>query len=253
MRYFWWAAKAPNVTMDSTWRLEAKHTKTQDTSSGFWGGGSSCTRKHRPHGNQDSGKTSQGTVHTSVSGSVSALSEESSCQICQRSLCQSCHSELCGAICASLAAAELLCRGGCWESWGELCEFASRWWALYGGGDWLNIEGTPFPVFTTPWDLELGVGPCPAGRWTPCLLLRFEVNWRRGCPASEGVPVHTRVTGGCGLYSVVPGVVGGCCTDVWCLTSPWSPSRPSCELRELPSDMFPCDPWKRKGVNGTFF
>lgn len=36
--------------------------------------------------------------HTRVSGSVSALSEDSSCQICQRSLCQSCHSGLCGAI-----------------------------------------------------------------------------------------------------------------------------------------------------------
>lgn len=34
--------------------------------------------------------------HTSVSGSVSALSEDSSCQMCQRSLCQSCQSALLG-------------------------------------------------------------------------------------------------------------------------------------------------------------
>lgn len=34
--------------------------------------------------------------HTSVSGSVSALSEDSSCQMCHLSLCQSCHSGLVG-------------------------------------------------------------------------------------------------------------------------------------------------------------
>lgn len=78
--------------------------------------------------------------HTSVSGSASALSEDSSCQICHRSLCQSCHSGLCGTILFSVVEAELLCaalslpccRGGCCAvaSWGELCELASRWWAL---------------------------------------------------------------------------------------------------------------------------
>lgn len=37
-----------------------------------------------------------GRLYTSVSGSVSALSDDSSCQICQRSRCQSCHSGLRG-------------------------------------------------------------------------------------------------------------------------------------------------------------
>lgn len=48
--------------------------------------------------------------HTSVSGSASVLSEESSCQICQRSLCQSCHSGLCGINWASVVELlDLLC------------------------------------------------------------------------------------------------------------------------------------------------
>ena len=181
--------------------------------------------------------------HTSVSGRVSALSEDSSCQICHRSLCQSCHSGLCGTIWASVGDAELLCaamdlpccRGGRWAaaSRGELWEPASWCWSL------------------SSWSLEVGLILCPLARWRPGVLLRCEVaeglmfSCRRGRPVSLWGLVHTLVTGGWGLHSVMPGAARVRGTEAWCLPSPWSPSRPSCELRELPSDMLPWEPPNR--------
>lgn len=72
---------------------------------------------------------------------------------------------------------------------------------------------------------------------------------RRGCPICTWGLVYTLVTGGWGLYSEVPEAVCIHWTIACGLPSPWNPSRPSCELRELPSDMLPWEPEHQ--INGT--
>lgn len=100
--------------------------------------GSSCTCKQRhgahvwgegrrggQRGGMEGGMAnttprSDGPAYTSVSGSVSAFSEDRSCQICHLSLCQSCHSWLMGTMLSVVGEAEFCgtvglppCRG-CW-------------------------------------------------------------------------------------------------------------------------------------------